>query len=119
MSARPHAYPRGGDPTALPAASGLGLLAVGGWLLGTARPWQKPGNALSLGLGWSASAVLLLCGLVLLTRCVRAVHRAGDAAGPPYDGPHDGPYSGPYDGPSGPRYGETGRTGETPPRPAP
>lgn len=83
MSARPHAYPGGGDPAAVPAASGLGLLALGGLLLGTARPWQKPGNALSLGLGWSASAVLLLCGLVLLTRCVRTVHCAGDAAGEP------------------------------------
>ncbi|MFD3679850.1 hypothetical protein [Streptomyces sp. NPDC058613] len=111
MSARPHEYPRGGDPTAVPAALGLGFLAVGGWLLATARPWQKPGSALSLGLGWSASAVFLLCGLVLLTRCVRAVHRAGDAAGGPQESPHGGPY--------GPRYGETGRTGETPPRPTP
>ncbi|MFD4865343.1 hypothetical protein [Streptomyces sp. NPDC058412] len=67
-----------GDPTAVPAALGLGLLAVGGWLLTTARPWQKPGHPLTLGLGWAASAALLVCGLVLLARCVRAVHGRPD-----------------------------------------
>ncbi|MET9599896.1 MULTISPECIES: hypothetical protein [unclassified Streptomyces] len=67
-----------GDPTAGPAALGLGLLAVGGWLLTTARPWHKPGHPLTLGLGWTASAALLLCGLVLLARCVRAVHGRPD-----------------------------------------
>ncbi|MEV7445971.1 hypothetical protein ACFCYI_18285 [Streptomyces sp. NPDC056257] len=67
-----------GDPTAVAAALGLGLLAVGGWLLTTARPWQKPGHPLTLGLGWTASAALLVCGLVLLARCVRTVHGRPD-----------------------------------------
>ncbi|MFJ4862479.1 MULTISPECIES: hypothetical protein [unclassified Streptomyces] len=67
-----------GDPTGGPAALGLGLLAVGGWLLTTARPWHKPGHPLTLGLGWTASAALLLCGLVLLARCVRTVHGRPD-----------------------------------------
>ncbi|OKK21074.1 hypothetical protein AMK16_11935 [Streptomyces sp. CB00455] len=79
MSTRPYEYHGTGDPTAAPAALGLGLLAVGGWLLTTARPWHKPGNALTLGLGWSASGALLLCGLVLLARCVRTVHGVTDA----------------------------------------
>ncbi|MGI5444913.1 hypothetical protein ACQEVM_04070 [Streptomyces sp. CA-243310] len=70
-----------GDPTALPAAAGLALLAVGGWLLTTARPWAKPGHPVTLGLGWTASVALLVCGVVLLTRCVRAVH------GAPYEDP--------------------------------
>ncbi|MGO4459824.1 LPXTG cell wall anchor domain-containing protein [Streptomyces sp. M-16] len=69
----------GDDPTAVPAAAGLALLAVGGWLLTTARPWQKPGHPLTLALGWTLSGALLVSGLVLLTRCVRAVHDAQDA----------------------------------------
>ncbi|GGZ54082.1 hypothetical protein AB0P12_20180 [Streptomyces subrutilus] len=98
---RPHERPRGADPTAAPAALGLGLLAVGGWLLTTARPWHKPGHPLALGLGWSVSALLLLGGLALLTRCVRAVHRAD-----PPPAPADAP---PYD--------RTGPAGDPPPRP--
>ncbi|MFF1558929.1 hypothetical protein [Streptomyces sp. NPDC058279] len=66
----------GGDPTALPAAGGLALLALGGWLLTTTRPWAKPGHPVTLGLDWTASGLLLLWGLVLLTRCVRTVHAA-------------------------------------------
>ncbi|CAM5662033.1 hypothetical protein [Streptomyces avidinii] len=77
-----------GDPTAVPAALGLGLLAVGGWLLTTARPWHKPGHPLTLGLGWTASGVLLLCGLVLLARCVRTVHGSPEAPAP--SGPEAG-----------------------------
>ncbi|MGW0394603.1 hypothetical protein ACWDYJ_27690 [Streptomyces sp. NPDC003042] len=88
-----------GDPTAVPAALGLGLLAAGGWLLATARPWQKPGSPLVLGLGWGAAGVLLLCGLVLLTRCIRTVHR-----------PHEAPYEAPYDR-------AAGRSVEPPARP--
>ncbi|MFI5621279.1 hypothetical protein [Streptomyces sp. NPDC051567] len=72
--------PGSGDRTAAPAALGLFLLAVGGWLLTTTRPWQKPGDPLTLGLGWTASAVLLLCGLVLVARSVRAAHRLPDPA---------------------------------------
>ncbi|MET9320990.1 hypothetical protein ABZX75_12510 [Streptomyces sp. NPDC003038] len=104
MSTQP--APRGtddhgsGDPSALPAALGLGLLAAGGWLLTTARPWQKPGHPLTLGLGWAASGALLLCGLVLLARCVRSGHRA---EGAPY----------------GPGRAEAGRDAENDPvRPA-
>ncbi|MCX5376587.1 hypothetical protein [Streptomyces sp. NBC_00091] len=68
-----------GDPAAVPAALGLGLLSVGGWLLTTTRPWQKPGNPLTLGIGWTVSGALLLSGLVLLARCVRTVHAGQDA----------------------------------------
>ncbi|MFJ8012773.1 hypothetical protein [Streptomyces sp. NPDC096339] len=78
MNPKPYEHDGAGDPTALPAALGLGMLAVGGWLLTTARPWQKPGHALTLGLGWTASGALLVCGLALLARCVRTVH--GSAA---------------------------------------
>ncbi|WP_327383831.1 hypothetical protein [Streptomyces sp. NBC_01207] len=74
MNPKPYASHGAGDPTAVPAALGLGLLAVGGWLLTTARPWYKPGHPLTLGLGWAASGALLVCGLVLLARCVRTVH---------------------------------------------
>ncbi|MFD9411097.1 hypothetical protein ACFWBN_29295 [Streptomyces sp. NPDC059989] len=91
MSTKPYEYHGTGGGAAVPAALGLCLLAVGGWLLTTARPWQKPGHPLTLGLGWSASGVLLICGLVLMARCVRTVHGA-DA--------------------------EPGRAGETPARPA-
>ncbi|MFD6969375.1 hypothetical protein [Streptomyces sp. NPDC059979] len=81
MNPKPYAHDGAGDPTAVPAALGLGLLAVGGWLLTTVRPWQKPGNPLVLGLGWTASGALLLCGLVLLARCVRTVHGRPDRDG--------------------------------------
>ncbi|RKT06247.1 hypothetical protein BX286_4285 [Streptomyces sp. 3211.6] len=75
---------RGDDEaTALPAALGLGLLAVGGWLLTTARPWHKPGSPLTLGLGWTVSGALLVAGLSLLTHCVRTVHGAPEAAREP------------------------------------
>ncbi|MCX5177642.1 hypothetical protein [Streptomyces virginiae] len=74
MNPKPYESHGAGDPTAVPAALGLGLLAVGGWLLTTARPWQKPGHPLTLGLGWTASGALLVCGLLLLARCVRTVH---------------------------------------------
>ncbi|MEU3723715.1 hypothetical protein [Streptomyces sp. NPDC031705] len=69
-----------GDRAAVPAALGLGLLSVGGWLLTTTRPWHKPGNPLTLGLGWTVSGALLLSGLVLLARCVRTVHGGPGAA---------------------------------------
>ncbi|MEV7525025.1 hypothetical protein [Streptomyces sp. NPDC091371] len=78
MNPKPYEDHGPGDPTALPAALGLGMLAVGGWLLTTARPWQKPGHPLTLGLGWTASGALLVCGLALLARAVRTVH--GDGA---------------------------------------
>ncbi|MET9604744.1 hypothetical protein ABZZ17_06700 [Streptomyces sp. NPDC006512] len=81
MSANPYETHGAGDPAAAPAAGGLALLAVGGWLLGTVRPWQKPGPPLALGLAWALSAALLLSGLVLLARCVRAVHGAPDGPG--------------------------------------
>ncbi|MFF2790093.1 hypothetical protein ACFVT6_25620 [Streptomyces sp. NPDC058049] len=79
MHPKPYASHGADDPGAVPAALGLGLLAVGGWLLTTARPWQKPGHPLTLGLGWTASGALLVCGLVLLARCVRTVHGRPDA----------------------------------------
>ncbi|MFI5635851.1 hypothetical protein ACIA8H_00385 [Streptomyces goshikiensis] len=78
-----------GDPTAVPAAAGLALLAIGGWLLTTARPWNGPGHPVTLGVGWAASAALLLGGLALLTRCVRTVHGAPheDTPAPARDAP--------------------------------
>ncbi|MFG2712561.1 hypothetical protein ACGFX2_18695 [Streptomyces goshikiensis] len=79
-----------GDPTAVPAAAGLAFLAIGGWLLTTARPWHGPGHPVTLGVGWAASAALLLGGLVLLTRCVRAVHGAPYEDAPTPDPGHDG-----------------------------
>ncbi|MEU8434074.1 hypothetical protein AB0F18_14335 [Streptomyces sp. NPDC029216] len=78
--------PGAGADTALPAALGLGLLSVGGWLLTTARPWHKPGSPLTLGLGWTVSGALLLAGLGLLARCVRTVHGAPEGAEEPADG---------------------------------
>ncbi|MFG2975330.1 hypothetical protein ACGFYY_20405 [Streptomyces sp. NPDC048331] len=78
MNPKPYDSRGAGDPTAVPAALGLALLAVGGWLLTTARPWHKPGHPLTLGLGWTASGALLVCGLVLLARCVRTVHGRPD-----------------------------------------
>ncbi|MBP0935681.1 hypothetical protein J0X20_19080 [Streptomyces sp. KCTC 0041BP] len=76
-----------GDPTAVPAAAGLALLAIGGWLLTTARPWNGPGHPVTLGVGWAASAALLLGGLALLTRCVRTVHEAPQEHTPHQDAP--------------------------------
>ncbi|WP_411101438.1 hypothetical protein [Streptomyces sp. cmx-4-9] len=87
MSGLPYEDPGAGGPaddrTAVPAALGLGLLALGGWLLTTARPWQRPEHPLALALGWTASGALLLCGLVLVARCVRAVHAPADPAAAP------------------------------------
>ncbi|MEU8465460.1 hypothetical protein [Streptomyces sp. NPDC029003] len=83
MSRPSYEDPGTGDPAAVPAAAGLALLAVGGWLLTTARPWHKPGHVLTLGLGWTVSGALLVSGLVLLTRCVRTVHGAPDTPGDP------------------------------------
>ncbi|MCJ1679292.1 hypothetical protein MTF65_18480 [Streptomyces sp. APSN-46.1] len=74
MITEPYEEQGAGDPTAVPAAAGLALLALGGWLLATARPWQRPAHPVALGLGWTASAALLVCGLVLLARCARTVH---------------------------------------------
>ncbi|WP_162688567.1 MULTISPECIES: hypothetical protein [unclassified Streptomyces] len=94
-AARPpagHAAAPAADPTAVRAAGGLGLLALGGWLLTTARPWQKPNSPITLGLDWTASGALLICGLVLLTRCIRTVHAAPEAPyEPAADTPHDQP----------------------------
>lgn len=89
------------DRTALPAAAGLGLLSLGGWLLTTSRPWQKPGSPLTLTLDWTASGTLLVCGLVLLARCIRTVHRP--AAAPyevPYGAAREVPYEAPRDRPA-------------------
>lgn len=99
------------DPTAVPAATGLFLLAVGGWLLNTARPWHKPGHPVTLGLGWAVALALLLWGLVLLTRCVRTVHGVRQA---PYEGGHGEDRDG-----TGGGNGEAGRPGENPARPTP
>ncbi|MET9962038.1 hypothetical protein ABZ128_23795 [Streptomyces sp. NPDC006326] len=89
-----------GDPTAVPAAAGLFLLAVGGWLLNTTRPWHKPGHPLVLGLGWAAGLTMLLYGTVLLTRCVRSVHAAGPGIGSGA-GPGGGPAARPGARPGG------------------
>ncbi|WP_030162009.1 hypothetical protein [Streptomyces sp. NRRL S-244] len=86
------------DPTPVPAAAGLFLLAVGGWLLNTTRPWHKPGHPVILGLGWAVAFALLLWGAVLVARCVRTVHGAE---------------------PGAPEDDEAGRTGANPARPAP
>lgn len=96
MHLKPYEKHGAGDPAAVPAALGLGLLAVGGWLLTTARPWHRPGHALALGLNWTASGAMLLCGLVLLVRCARTVHggRADEEAGRNGDLPPDPPDSG-------------------------
>ncbi|KOU16305.1 hypothetical protein ADK52_33895 [Streptomyces sp. WM6372] len=95
----------GADPTPVPAATGLFLLAVGGWLLNTTRPWHKPGHPVILGLGWALAFGLLLWGAVLVARCVRTVH-----------GPRRSAYG---DGSGGSGNGEAGRTGGNPARPAP
>ncbi|MFI1149229.1 hypothetical protein [Streptomyces sp. NPDC020817] len=89
------------DPTPVPAATGLFLLAVGGWLLNTTRPWHKPGHPVILGLGWAVAFTLLLWGVVLVARCVRTVHAPRQR--PAYGNGSD----------------EAGRTGGTPARPAP
>ncbi|MFE5680756.1 hypothetical protein ACFQ7B_15480 [Streptomyces erythrochromogenes] len=81
MGTQPYEPHGAGDPTAVRAALGLGLLAVGGWLLNTTRPWQKPGHTLLLATGWAVSGALLVCGLVLLARCVRTVHGSPDPEG--------------------------------------
>ncbi|MGP3687818.1 hypothetical protein ACTVZO_24530 [Streptomyces sp. IBSNAI002] len=87
MNLKPNGKQGPGDPTAARAALGLGLLAVGGWLLTTARPWDKPGHPLTLALGWTASGAMLVCGLLLLARCVRTVHAEADRDGEPPPGP--------------------------------
>ncbi|MYT19772.1 hypothetical protein GTW69_05620 [Streptomyces sp. SID7760] len=86
------------DTTSVPAATGLFLLAVGGWLLNTTRPWHKPGHPVILGLGWAVAFALLLWGTVLVARCVRTVH-GGE--------------------PDPAENGGAGRTGRNPARPAP
>ncbi|WP_327305164.1 hypothetical protein OG730_17840 [Streptomyces sp. NBC_01298] len=77
-------------PGTAPAAAGLGMLSLGGWLLTTTRPWQKPGSPLALSLEWTASGTLMLCGLVLLARCVRQVHGAPEPEREAPDGAPDG-----------------------------
>lgn len=68
------------EPGTAPAAAGLGLLALGGWLLTTTRPWQKPGSPLTLTMAWTASGTLILCALLLLARCIHGTHRAAAEA---------------------------------------
>lgn len=87
MNLKPYENHGAGDPTAVRAALGLGLIAVGGWLLTTARPWHKPAPALTLALAWTASSAMLLCGLVLLARCARTVHAEADRDGDTPPGP--------------------------------
>lgn len=74
MSTTPYEHHGAGGSPAVRSALGLCLLAVGGWLLTTARPWQKPGHPLTLTLTWTASGTLLLCGLLLLAHSARTVH---------------------------------------------
>ncbi|MFF3019810.1 hypothetical protein [Streptomyces sp. NPDC057939] len=74
MNTEPYETPGAADAGAAPAATGLALLAAGGWLLTTTRPWNRPGHPLALGLEWTASAALLLTGLLLLAHGIRAVH---------------------------------------------
>ncbi|WP_330331950.1 hypothetical protein OHS33_21010 [Streptomyces sp. NBC_00536] len=62
------------DATAIAAAVGLGLLALGGWLLTTTRPWTRPDGPAVLALYWGSSLAVLLSGFVLLRRGVHAVH---------------------------------------------
>ncbi|MDJ0381462.1 hypothetical protein [Streptomyces sp. G-G2] len=81
------------DATAVAAAVGLGLLALGGWLLTTTRPWNRPDGPAVLALYWGSALSVLLCGLVLLRRGVHAVHGADPGAlddVPPRSG-HIGP----------------------------
>lgn len=91
MTPSPSDEAPGGGPTAAPAAAGLGLLSLGGWLLTTTRPWRKPGSPLTLTLDWTTSGTLMLCGLVLLTRCIRRVHGPEEPAREaPYETSHEG-----------------------------
>ncbi|OEJ33203.1 hypothetical protein [Streptomyces subrutilus] len=89
MHPKPYEEHGPGDPTAARAALGLALLAVGGWLLTTARPWLKPGPPPALALGWTASGAMLVCGLLLPARCVRTVHAEADRSGETPPGPPD------------------------------
>lgn len=91
MTPSPSDEAPGAGPTAAPAAAGLGLLSLGGWLLTTTRPWQKPGSPLTLTLDWTASGALMLCGLILLTRCIRRIHRTAE---PSYEIPRETSYGG-------------------------
>ncbi|MFJ9645045.1 hypothetical protein ACWEPM_12240 [Streptomyces sp. NPDC004244] len=98
------------DATALPSTAGLFLLAVGGLLLTTTRPWDKPGHPALLALVWAAALAMLAHGAALTARCVRAVH-AADAPPPEPPTPPQTPSTAPYeDG--------AGRSGENPARPA-
>ncbi|MFE9563663.1 hypothetical protein ACFYM0_21420 [Streptomyces sp. NPDC006487] len=99
MTPSPSDEAPGAGPTAAPAAAGLGLLSLGGWLLTTTRPWQKPGSPLTLTLDWTASGTLMLCGLVLLTRCIRQVHGTAEPAREsPYETPREASYETPREG---------------------
>ncbi|MFD5145623.1 hypothetical protein [Streptomyces sp. NPDC058401] len=92
MTTSPSDETPGAGAGAVPAAAGLGLLSLGGWLLTTTRPWQKPGSPLTLTLDWTASGTLMLCGLVLLTRCIRQVHGPdAPASEPAYETPYETP----------------------------
>ncbi|MFB6517938.1 hypothetical protein [Streptomyces sp. NPDC056401] len=96
MTTSPSDEAPGAGAGAVPAAAGLGLLSLGGWLLTTTRPWQKPGSPLTLTLDWTASGTLMVCGLVLLTRCIRLVHGTPE---PEQGAPHEIPYEIPYEPP--------------------
>ncbi|MFJ7271291.1 hypothetical protein ACIQV3_32390 [Streptomyces sp. NPDC099050] len=96
MTTSPSGEAPGSGPGSTPAAAGLGMLSLGGWLLTTTRPWQKPGSPLALTLEWTASGTLMLCGLLLLARCVRQIH---GAPGPEREAPREGPYEAPYEVP--------------------
>ncbi|MFZ3499616.1 hypothetical protein ACODT5_41505 [Streptomyces sp. 5.8] len=95
MTPSPSDEAPGAGPTAAPAAAGLALLSLGGWLLTTTRPWQKPGSPLTLTLDWTASGTLMLCGLVLLARCIRRVHGPAE---PAREAPYETSYETPREG---------------------
>ncbi|MFJ3925569.1 hypothetical protein [Streptomyces sp. NPDC090022] len=90
--------PRVPDPdgrTGLLAALGLGLFALGGWLINTTRPWNRPFDLTLLLTGWGLSLAALAAGVVLTLACVRAVHRTPDPVNPthpthPADPTHPG-----------------------------
>ncbi|MEV7726970.1 hypothetical protein AB0P15_19755 [Streptomyces sp. NPDC087917] len=88
MSRAPYEDHGTGENAAVPAAGGLALLALGGWLLTTSRPWQRPGETMTLSLEWGVSGALLLSGLALLARCVKTVHGAEPTS--PADRPGNG-----------------------------